>query len=115
MLLASLGDLSELAGTTTTLLLFVFAIVNVAVLVLRPDPGTHPHFRAPSVIPVASVVIIVFLLVRRASDNPEYFAYAGALVALGVVLVRRPAPDVTLGDGPPVARRPACRSPPAAP
>jgi len=86
MLLASLGDLSELAGTTTTLLLFVFAIVNVAVLVLRPDPGTHPHFRAPSVIPVASVVIIVFLLARRASDNPEYFAYAGALVALGIVL-----------------------------
>jgi predicted membrane-bound dolichyl-phosphate-mannose-protein mannosyltransferase len=58
----------------------------VAVLVLRPDPGTHPHFRAPSVIPVASVVIIIFLLVRRASDNPEYFAYAGALVALGIVL-----------------------------
>ncbi|MDA0183065.1 APC family permease [Solirubrobacter phytolaccae] len=86
MLLASLGDLSDLAGTTTTLLLFVFAIVNVAVLVLRPDPGAHPHFQAPSVIPVASVVIIVFLLIRRASDNPEYFAYAGALVALGIVL-----------------------------
>ncbi len=66
----SLGDLSELAGTTTTLLLFVFAIVNVAVLVLRPDLGTHPHFRAPSVILVASVVIIIFLLVRRASDTP---------------------------------------------
>jgi amino acid transporter len=86
MLLASLGDLSDLAGTTTTLLLFVFATVNVAVLVLRPDPGRHPHFRAPSVIPVASVVIIVFLLIRRASDNPEYFAYAGGLVLFGIVL-----------------------------
>ena len=86
MLLATLGDLSDLAGTTTTLLLFVFATVNVAVLVLRPDEGKHPHFRAPSVIPVASVVIIVFLLVRRASDNPEYFAYAGGLVLFGIVL-----------------------------
>jgi amino acid transporter len=86
MVLASLGDLSDLAGTTTTLLLFVFATVNVAVLVLRPDPGRHPHFRAPSVIPVASVVIIVFLLIRRASDNPEYFAYAGGLVLFGIVL-----------------------------
>ena len=86
MLLATLGDLSDLAGTTTTLLLFVFATVNVAVLVLRPDEGKHPHFRAPSVIPVASVVIIIFLLIRRASDNPEYFAYAGALVLFGIVL-----------------------------
>jgi basic amino acid/polyamine antiporter, APA family len=86
MVLASLGDLSDLAGTTTTLLLFVFATVNVAVLVLRPDEGTHPHFRAPSVIPVASVAIILVLLVNRAADNPEYFAYAGALVAFGIVL-----------------------------
>ncbi len=86
MLLATLGDLSDLAGTTTTLLLFVFATVNVAVLVLRPDEGKHPHFRAPSVIPVASVVIIIFLLIRRASDNPEYFAYAGGLVLFGIVL-----------------------------
>ena len=37
-------------------------------------------------IPVASVVIIIFLLVRRASDNPEYFAYAGGLVLFGIVL-----------------------------
>jgi amino acid transporter len=86
MLLASLGDLSDLAGTTTTLLLFVFAIVNVAVLVLRRDRVDHQHFVAPSIIPIVAVVVIVFLLVRRASDNPEYFAYAGALVLLGIVL-----------------------------
>jgi amino acid transporter len=86
MLLASLGDLSDLAGTTTTLLLFVFIAVNIAVLVLRRDRVGHRHFIAPSVIPVAAVVIIVFLLIRRADDNPEYFAYAGALVLFGVVL-----------------------------
>ena len=113
MLLASLGDLSDLAGTTTTLLLFVFATVNVAVLVLRPDPGKHPHFMAPSVIPVASVVVIIFLLVRRASDNPEYFAYAGALVLFGIVLWGIQRLDFTLGGAPPVARRRASRCPPA--
>jgi APA family basic amino acid/polyamine antiporter len=86
MLLASLGDLSDLAGTTTTLLLFVFIAVNIAVLVLRRDRVEHRHFTAPSVIPVVSVAIIVFLLIRRAADNPEYFLYAGALVLFGVLL-----------------------------
>ena len=86
MLLASLGDLSDLAGTTTTLLLFVFIAVNAAVLVLRRDRVGHRHFVAPSVMPLLAIAIIVFLLVRRASDNPEYFAYAGALVLLGIVL-----------------------------
>jgi hypothetical protein len=38
------------------------------------------------VIPVIAVVIICLLLARRASDNPEYFLYAGALVLLGLVL-----------------------------
>jgi amino acid transporter len=86
MVLASLGDLSDLAGTTTTLLLFVFITVNVAVLVLRRNRVDHPHFVAPSVIPVIAVAVIILLLVRRASDNPEYFAFAGALVLLGIVL-----------------------------
>jgi APA family basic amino acid/polyamine antiporter len=86
MLLASLGDLSDLAGTTTTLLLFVFIAVNVAVLVLRRDRVAHRHFTAPSVVPVVAVVIILFLLIRRADDNPEYFLYAGALVLFGILL-----------------------------
>jgi APA family basic amino acid/polyamine antiporter len=86
MALASLGDLSDLAGTTTTLLLFVFATVNVAVLVLRRDRVGHSHFVAPSFIPIVAIVVIGFLLIRRAGDNPEYFLYAGALVLLGIVL-----------------------------
>jgi amino acid transporter len=86
MLLASLGDLSDLAGTTTTLLLFVFILVNAAVLVLRRDQVEHGHFVAPSIVPILAVAIILFLLVRRATDNPEYFAYAGGLVLFGIIL-----------------------------
>jgi basic amino acid/polyamine antiporter, APA family len=84
--LAALGDLSDLAGTTTTLLLFVFITVNVAVLVLRRSPVSHGHFVAPTVVPILAIVIICFLLARRVDDNPEYFLYAGGLVLLGVIL-----------------------------
>ncbi len=86
MLLTSLGDLGTLAGTTTTLLLFVFIAVNVAVLVLRRDRIARPHFVTPSWIPAVAIAIILVLLVRRATGNPEYFIYAGALILLGVVL-----------------------------
>jgi amino acid transporter len=64
----------------------VFIAVNVAVLVLRRDRVAHRHFTAPSVVPVVAVVIILFLLIRRADDNPEYFLYAGALVLFGILL-----------------------------
>ena len=84
--LGSLGDLSDLAGTTTTLLLFVFITVNVAVLVLRRSPVEHEHFVAPTVVPILAIVILCGLLARRADDNPEYFLYAGGLVLLGVIL-----------------------------
>lgn len=86
MLLSTVGDLSDLAGTTTTLLLFVFIAVNVAVLVLRRDRVDHTHFTTPTIIPVIGVAVIVVLLIRRASANPEYFLYAGGLILVGVVL-----------------------------
>jgi amino acid transporter len=86
MVLTTLGDLSDLAGTTTTLLLFVFISVNVAVLVLRRDSVDRRHFVAPSAIPVLAILVILLLLARRADANPEYFLYAGALILIGVVL-----------------------------
>ena len=44
-------DLSTLADTTV-LLLFVFTIVNIAVLVVRRERVEHEHFTAPSVFSV---------------------------------------------------------------
>ena len=86
MMLATVGDLSDLAGTTTTLLLFIFIAVNIAVLVLRRDRVDGPHFVAPSAIPIIAIAIIVVLLVQRAATNPQYFLYAGVLILIGIVL-----------------------------
>ena len=57
-MLISTGDLSTLADTTVLLLLFVFTIVNVAVLVLRREDVEHDHFSAPSVFPVLGAIVL---------------------------------------------------------
>jgi amino acid transporter len=77
-----LGDLSDLAATTVTLLLFVFAAVNVAVLVLRREQVSHRHFRAPSIFPVLGALVIVGLLTQR---EPRVFLFALGLLAIGLL------------------------------
>src|SRR5690606_14083654 len=53
--LAAGGGVRALGGTTALLLLCVFALVNVAVLVLRRQPSDRPHYRAPVVVPLFGV------------------------------------------------------------
>jgi basic amino acid/polyamine antiporter, APA family len=77
------GDLEDLADTTVLLLLLVFAVVNVAVLVLRRDRIDADHFRAPTVLPVIGAAVSLALLTTK---DGEVFLRAGALLALGVVL-----------------------------
>ena len=84
--LIALGDLESLADTTVLLLLMVFVFVNVAVLVLRRDPVEHDHWRAPTFLPVLGAVACLGLIVQKAFDDAVIFAYAGGLLALGVVL-----------------------------
>jgi basic amino acid/polyamine antiporter, APA family len=79
-------DLSTLADTTVLLLLFVFTIVNIAVLVLRRERVEHEHFTAPSVFPVLGAIVSVALILDTALDDPSTFARAGGLVALGAWL-----------------------------
>jgi amino acid transporter len=83
MVLAVTGDLSDLADTTVLLLLLVFAVVNVAVLVLRRDPVDHDHFRAPSALPVVGAVACVVLAFDK---EGAIWARAGMLLGLGLVL-----------------------------
>jgi amino acid transporter len=84
--LVALGDLESLADTTVLLLLMVFVCVNVAVLILRRDPVDHRHWQAPTALPVLGAIACLGLIVQKAVDDAVVFAYAGGLLALGVVL-----------------------------
>lgn len=65
MLLALTGTLTVLAGTTSTILLIVFAVTNAALLVLlgRKDSGDRDQARCPRIIPAAGVVLSLALMI----------------------------------------------------
>ncbi len=76
-----------LGGTTSLLLLTVFALVNVVVLVLRRDTVSHGHFRAGTVLPIVGVVACLWLVLPVSSGRgAEQYTIAGGLLAIGVVL-----------------------------
>lgn len=77
------GDLGLLADTTVMLLLAVFAVVNVAVLVLRRDPVDHDHFRTPSFAPILGAIVSLVLISQNES---AIFLRAGILLLLGAIL-----------------------------
>ncbi|MER6913304.1 APC family permease [Streptomyces sp. NPDC000594] len=76
-----------LGGTTSLLLLTVFAGVHLAVLVLRRDTVAAPHFRAGRVLPVVGMVACLYLVLPWSSGRPgEQYRIAGVLLLIGVVL-----------------------------
>lgn len=85
VLLLVTNDLTELSGTTTSLLLGVFIFVNISVLVLRRDPVEHSHYVAPSILPAIGAVVSGVLLVHRVVNDTDQIVYALGLLALGVV------------------------------
>ncbi|MGW7684791.1 APC family permease [Kribbella sp. NPDC054772] len=80
------ADLAALGGTTAFLLLCVFAIVNVAVLVLRRDPVEHKHFHAPTALPILGVVLCVYLASPLSGRDSADYKIAGWLMLVGVGL-----------------------------
>ncbi|MFF0343202.1 APC family permease [Kribbella sp. NPDC004875] len=80
------ADLAALGGTTAFLLLCVFAIVNVAVLVLRRDHVEHKHFHAPTALPVLGIVLCVYLASPLSGRDSADYKIAGWLMVVGVVL-----------------------------
>lgn len=85
-LIGFVGGVPALGGTTALLLLCVFTVVNVAVLVLRRDPVEHSHFRTPTFLPVVGAATCAFLAGPWTGRNPEQYAIAGVLLAIGVGL-----------------------------
>ncbi|MEV7008079.1 APC family permease [Streptosporangium sp. NPDC051022] len=86
VVLVATGDVGGLADTTVLLLLMVFALVNVAVLVLRRDPVDHDHYRAPSWMPALGAVVCLVLALPVTGRGADVYLRAGALLAIGVVL-----------------------------
>nr|WP_307805339.1 APC family permease [Streptomyces spirodelae] len=84
--LVSTGEIAGLGDTTSFLLLCVFAVVNVAVLVLRRDQVAHPHFRVPTPLPVLGAVTALILASPLADRSAGVYLRAGVLVLLGVAL-----------------------------
>ena len=76
----------DLGGTTALLLLMVFAVVNVAVLVLRRKPIDVDHFRTPTFLPVIGALACAYLATPFAGRPAVQYKIAGILLAIGVVL-----------------------------
>jgi amino acid transporter len=85
-LITFVGEIPALGGTTALLLLCVFAVVNVAVLVLRRDPVDHDHFRTPTVLPVVGALSCAFFAGPWTGRDPVQYMIAGILIAIGVAL-----------------------------
>ena len=78
--------LQTLGGTTALLLLAVFAVVNVAVLVLRRDQPSKKYFRAPTVLPVIGFITCIYLVTPLSGRDGAQYVIAGWLLLIGVVL-----------------------------
>lgn len=84
---ASDNAISVLGGTTSLLLLAVFAVVNVAVLVLRRDVRqAGGHFKTPTALPVIGFLVSLYLVTPLSGRPAQQYLVAGALVVIGIVL-----------------------------
>ncbi|MBP2321126.1 amino acid transporter [Kibdelosporangium banguiense] len=86
VVLVSTVDITILGGTTALLLLVVFAIVNVALLVLRKYKVSHPHFRTPTVIPVIAAALCLYLASPLSGRPARDYYVAGILLGAGLIL-----------------------------
>jgi len=90
---ASEDAIEMLGGTTSLLLLAIFALVNVAVLVLRRDATTgnpatepRPHYQTPTALPVIGCVASLYLVTPLSGRPGQQYLLAAILVGSGVLL-----------------------------
>lgn len=94
--LALTGTAKALAEATVLLLLFVFAVVNGALFILKRRPGEAPgRFEVPLLVPAAGAIVCVILVAFRvATGEPAAPLIAGVLIAgiLAIYAALRPKP-----------------------
>jgi basic amino acid/polyamine antiporter, APA family len=79
--------IAVLGGTTSLLLLAVFAMVNIAVLVLRRDVrAAGGNFRTPTFFPIIGFVASVYLVTPLSGRPSQQYVLAAILIAIGIVL-----------------------------
>jgi APA family basic amino acid/polyamine antiporter len=85
-LIMFVGGVPALGGTTALLLLFVFTVVNIAVLILRREKVDHEHFRTPTFLPVLGAISCAFFAGPWTGRDPVQYRIAGVLIGIGIVL-----------------------------
>lgn len=83
---ASPDAVAVLGGTTSLLLLAVFAVVNAAVLILQYDTVDHDHFRTSTWVALAGVVACVYLVTPLSGRPAAEYEVAAGLLVLGLIL-----------------------------
>ena len=84
---ANSSAISLLGGTTSLLLLAVFAMVNIAVLVLRRDvQAAGGHFKTPTVLPVIGCIASLYLVTPLSGRPGQQYLLALILIGTGIVL-----------------------------
>ena len=82
------GNITQLASATVLLLLAVFALVNMALVVLQRRPGEpRGGFEVPSFVPALGSIVCLALLINRVATG-DWVAPAlagGVLVAIGAL------------------------------
>ncbi|OFS16053.1 amino acid permease [Kytococcus sp. HMSC28H12] len=86
-LITFVGKVSALGGTTALLLLAVFALVNVACIVLRKRDHEidHDYFKAPTWIPWVGAIACAYMVGPWTGRDTEQYVIAGWLVVIAVV------------------------------
>lgn len=99
------GDITQLAGATVLLLLFVFTLVNGALVVLKRREGDIAGcFNAPTFVPVLGAAIcLVMMAARVRQDDWRGPAIAGGLIVmiLGLYVLTRGGRQAGTGQPPP--------------
>lgn len=76
---------SNLSNVTAFLLLCVFAVVNIACLVLRRKKPTE-HFKSPGVMPAVAAALCLFLAGPWVDRDGIVYEIAGGLMLIGIAL-----------------------------